>query len=442
MHRVCQQLMRSLWLVGLIIALSGPYHTAQAQSGPTLELELITSEVTNPVDIANSGVAGDGRLFVVEWAGRIRIIDAGGTLLPTPFLDIDSEVAEGMLGMAFHPDYATNGYFYVIYNHEDTNNVSTTRLARYSVDGSDANLADPGSAFLILSYEQPIFDHSGGSLHFGPDGYLYISTGDAGSGSVVQANAQATDVLLGKMLRIDVDGSSGSAADCSLTGNFTIPAGNPFLGVAGFCDEIWALGLRNPWRFSFDRSTGEMWIADVGQNEREEINLEPEAGPGGSNYGWRCYEGSLPFDTDGCNSADAYTFPVYEYNHENGRCSITGGYVYRGVAFPSLQGHYFFGDFCSNEIWSLIDSQRGLTVTTWTVQSTAPLGAIVTFGEDINGEVYLGDFHGRIFRLKPAGPLAATLSAATVRSEERTAPVTAAVFLALSLVTIWSRRRI
>ena len=347
--------------------------SAQAQD---IDVELFASGFNSPVDIQN---AGDERLFVVEQGGVIRILNPDGTINPTPFLNIDPIVnsggERGLLGLAFHPDYATNGFFYVYY----TDLSNDTQISRFSVS-SDPNVADPGSELQMLAFEQPFTNHNGGCLQFGPDGMLYIASGDGGSAGDPGNRSQNLGTLLGKLLRLDVDAPAPY-----------IPADNPYVSDSAALDEIWAPGLRNPWRFSFDASTGDLWIADVGQGSREEINrVSSTAAP--INYGWRCYEGNAPFNTSGCASADNYEFPVAEYTHGSGRCSITGGYVYRGTEYASLDGLYFFADICTGEIGT-VDSSDNLT---WVLDTTQPWSS---FGEDVNNELYAVSLGGGIYRI-------------------------------------------
>lgn len=327
------------------------------------ELQPFASGLSSPVGIAH---AGDDRLFVVQQGGQIRIINADGTINQTPFLNISSIIVsggeQGLLGLAFHPDYETNGRFFVNY----TNPSGDTVIARYQVS-DDPNVASP-TGTVLLTIEQPFSNHNGGDIHFGPDGYLWISMGDGGSGGDPQDNGQDINSLLGKMLRINVDGAT-----------YTSPADNPFVGTDG-ADEIWSYGLRNAWKFSFDRENGDVWIADVGQNAIEEINHESSTEPA-INYGWRCYEGNSPYNLDGCAAQETMTFPVATYNHSDG-CSITGGYVYRGTSYPNLTGKYFFGDFCSKEVgW--VDEDNNLE---FLVNSNI---SITAFGQDASGELYV-----------------------------------------------------
>lgn len=352
------------------------------------DLQLVASGFTRPVDIAH---AGDGRLFIVEQRGLIKIIDESGQVLSTPFLNIDPRVnsganERGLLGLAFHPDYANNGYFYVNY----TNNSGHTTVSRFEVSAANPNVGNPDSELILLTVNQPYSNHNGGDLNFGPDGYLYIGMGDGGSGGDPQNYSQNRQSLLGKMLRIDVN--SGSP--------YGIPADNPFVNETETRDEIWALGLRNPWRFSFDRQTGDMWIGDVGQNAWEEVDFQPASSTGGENYGWRCYEGFNAYNTSGCNSADTYVRPVHHYANSgsNPGCSVTGGYVYRGEDFPALQGMYIYADYCSGRMWSIKpDGQGG-----WVNQDLYFNGSneYSSFGENHVGELFVATLSlGRIYRL-------------------------------------------
>jgi glucose/arabinose dehydrogenase len=368
------------WLVVIILmgfSLNGP-----GQVTPVVYAEGFSS----PVAIANTG--GDARLFVVERGGLIRIIHGDGTIDPTPFLDISGLITaggeQGLLGLAFHPDYSENGYFFVNYTDLDANTV----IARFTVSDSDPDIADAGTREEILSIYQPDYNHNGGDLVFGPDGYLYIGTGDGGSAGDPGNHAQDLSSLLGKMLRIDIDNGTP----------YAIPPGNPYIENAVAADEIWASGLRNPWRFSFDRETGDMWIADVGQDRIEEVNFIPSGSGAGMNFGWRCYEGEEAYNTDGCGSVGDYQFPLYQYYHstDNG-CSVTGGFVYRGQEYLSLEGYYFFADFCNNIIYSLHNSSEQ-----WVLTKNGPYSGnnFSTFGEDQNGEIYVaGITSGTVYKL-------------------------------------------
>ncbi len=350
------------------------------------------------------------RLFIVEKQGRIKILDlTTNMLLATPFLDIDSLVGgglssgdeRGLLGLAFHPDYQSNGFFYVNY----TNNFGRTAVQRYTVSGN-RDVADAGSGLTLMSVFQPFSNHNGGWLGFGPnDGFLYISTGDGGGGGDPGNRAQdITNQRLGKMLRIDVDGDNGPG------GNYGIPADNPFVNEVGD-DEIWAYGLRNPWRPSFDRATGDLYIADVGQGAREEINFQPNDSTGGENYGWRCMEGNGCTGLSGCTCNDpALTDPIHEYFHNVGR-SITGGYVYRGCAIPTLDGTYFFADYVFTRLWSFTYDGNNVLNFTSRIAELSPssdgfsINQISSFGEDANGELYIVDqgsgTTGQVFKIIP-----------------------------------------
>lgn len=338
-------------------------------------LEQFAQGISSPVEMTH---AGDQRLFVVEQTGKIKIINPDGTINPTPFLNLSNLITaggeQGLLGLAFAPDYAITGRFYVDY----TNQSGDTVIARYTVS-EDPNVANT-TGTILLTIDQPFSNHNGGCIKFGPDGFLWISTGDGGSGGDPFLNGQNTNVLLGKMLRIDVSGDT-----------YTIPSGNPFVGQTGKKQEIWSYGLRNAWKFSFDKETNEVWIADVGQGDFEEINKQPSTTTG-LNYGWSCYEGNEPYNSEGCADPESMIFPLAIYDHSSGRCSLTGGYIYRGSLYENLQGKYFFADYCSGEIgW--IDQENNLEFIEETPYS------ITTFGEDVNGELYVGG-SGKIFKIK------------------------------------------
>lgn len=326
------------------------------------------------------------RLFVVEQTGRIRIV-RNGTVAPTPFLDLSAAISaggeRGLLGLAFHPDYATNGRFFVNF----TNPAGNTVIAEYRRSAGDVDVAAPEAARVFFTVEQPFANHNGGMVAFGPDGFLYIGLGDGGSGGDPFDNAQSLDTKLGKVLRIDVDAYP------------TPPAGN----VPGGDPDIWDLGLRNPFRFSFDRGTGDLYIGDVGQNAVEEIDLEPRAA-GRRNYGWRITEGTRCFNpATGCNLT-GLTLPVAEYSHDDG-CSVIGGYVYRGTVIPGLVGRYLYGDFCSHRIWSFVRDGGQVTSALELTDDLDPqraLDSITSFGEDANGELYVVDgAGGLVFRVDP-----------------------------------------
>ena len=347
---------------------------------------LFADGFSNPVEMQN---VGDDRLFIVEKRGVIEILQLDGTTNPTPFLDIQSIVLtpggnydeRGLLGLAFHPDYINNGYFYVNY----IDNFGNTQISRFSVSTSDPNIADPDSEFQILEVEQPYANHNGGCLRFGPEGYLYIGLGDGGSAGDPENRSQNLQTLLGKMLRIDIDNTEGST-------NYAVPSNNPFVGDPNALDEIWSYGLRNPWRFSFDSETDELWIGDVGQGSIEEINRAP-AGVSGQNYGWRCYEGTQEYNTSGCPNQSELTFPMAEYSHSGGNCSITGGYVYRGEIYENFLGVYFYADFCSGEIGTIDQSNNQINHGSYN-------GSWVSFGEDKNKELYIIDNFGSIYKIE------------------------------------------
>ena len=368
-----------------------------------LSTEEVATGLSYPVFL--TAPPGDAsRLMVVEQTGAIRLIK-NGTLVTRPFLDIEDRVKfvdeQGLLGLAFHPDYENNGYFYVYYTALDP--AGQTTVSRFSVAGSDADSAVAASESIVLTQTQPYANHNGGMIAFGPsDGYLYIGLGDGGSGGDPDNNAQTGSTLLGKLLRIDVDGGSP----------YAVPDGNPFVGDANYLDEIWAYGLRNPWRWSFDNFNGDLWIADVGQGTWEEINLRPGWSSGGENYGWRLKEGTHCFNPSlDCDPSAATLDPFYEYEHvigpEGYRCSITGGYVYRGCAVPELEGVYFFADYCSGEIWSL--RYDGISVQAFRDRTQEIVGGntfnISSFGVDALGELYVLDFSasGRVLKIVPDG---------------------------------------
>ena len=368
---------------------------SSAPQGTTPTLRLAAEEFAtgfqSPTDVTN---AGDSRLFVTEEGGLIRIVPSDGTVLATPFLDISDRVSsgleQGLLSLTFDPNYASNGYFYVYYTHRDGGNQLYTRLSRFTVT-ANPNIANPASELMILVITKPFDNNNGGDLNFGPDGYLYLSVGDGGDFEDPNNNGQRTDTLLGKILRLDVDGG-GMAPDCYVSGNYTIPADNPLAdGAGGDCDEIWALGLRNPWRFSFDRSNGNLYLGDVGASTREEINFAPANSPGGENYGWRCWEGTQPGpNTTGCGPAGNYDAPIFEYAHGANGCAVTGGFVYRGTDYPILQGTYVFADFCSGNFWTITGNPTdGWVVTPYGHELLPPNSTPSSFGEDQNGELYV-----------------------------------------------------
>ena len=357
---------------------------------PTIALTTVASGFASPVDMAdpndNSGRVSSGRLFVVEQAGRVRIV-RNGQLDATPLLDISDRVRccgeRGLLGIALPPNFAQKGYFYLNYTTEALGQLQT-RISRFHLS-ADTDIADPDSEQIVLVYDQPHSNHNGGGLAFGPDGFLYIGAGDGGSSGDPQNRAQNLSDILGKMLRIDVE-----------TGNpttYTVPASNPFVGQTNALPEIWAYGLRNPWRYSFDRQTGDLFIADVGQNAWEEIDFQPAASSGGENYGWRITEGTHCYNPNPCDKT-GLVLPIAEYDRDNGR-SVTGGFVYRGAAWPALQGIYLYGDYVTGNIWGLrpVDGRwenRLLLDSSHNISS---------FGQDGAGEIYVIDHAGEILRV-------------------------------------------
>lgn len=364
---------------------AGPAATQPTASTPSVRL-LARFRAAQPVDVTGAG-DGSGRLFIVEKQGRVRVGRlSDNALLPAPFLDVRGLVStggeQGLLGLAFPPGFgSTKQHFYVDYT--DVNGDSV--VARYRVS-ADPNKADAASAERVLWVDQPYANHNGGQIAFGPDGCLYVGMGDGGGSGDPLGNGQRKDTLLGKMLRIDVE--SGVKP-------YKVPPDNPFVGNPAYKPEIWALGLRNPWRFSFDRATGSMYIADVGQNRIEEIDVEP-AGVGGRNYGWNHYEGSLPFPVGSApKPTTGLTFPVYEYGHDRGDDCVTGGFVYRGARYPAWQGRYFFGDFESGRIWSMSTTTNAVELALDT-----PF-LITTFGQDDDGELYLAEYmDGTVYELR------------------------------------------
>ncbi len=360
---------------------------SQALTPPTITLQTFNTTLSVPVGIYNSG---DHRLFVLEQnQADIEILDTNGTYIGT-FLDLTGLVStggeRGLLGLAFHPDYLNNGYFFVNY----TNTIGSTVIARYQVS-ANPQVANPASASILLTITQPFTNHNGGHIAFGPDGYLYIGMGDGGSAGDPGGRSQNPLVLLGKMLRIDIDNGLP----------YTIPASNPYFEQTDTLPEIWALGMRNPWKFSFDRLTGDMWIGDVGQGTQEEIDFEAAGSPGGKNWGWKCYEGNVSYSTAGCQPMSFYDFPVQVHTHAEGYCSITGGVVYRGHSFPALNGLYFFTDYCTGLIMSLYPNGSGGYIETNMFSTGA---GVVAFGESSAGEVYVAKNTNTIYKLADSCP--------------------------------------
>jgi len=373
---------------------------------PAITLTRVVTGLVNPVHVTHAG-DGSGRLFVVEKAGRIRIVQ-DGALLATPFLSIEDRVGssgfeQGLLSVAFPPAYERRGHFYLNYTGLD----GETVVARYRV-GAHPDRAEPASERVIFTQTQPYANHNGGQLAFGPDGYLYIGMGDGGGPGDPDDNAQDSTSLLGKMLRIDVElaapAPSFTATDhvylpVVLGGReaprYQVPQSNPYTDTAGYRGEIWALGLRNPWRFSFDRATGDLYIGDVGQAAYEEIDFQASSSSGGENYGWDVMEGSHCYLGSPCDQT-GLVLPVAEYEHVDGNCSVTGGIVYRGPGSPGLAGVYVYGDYCSGKIWGLV-REGG----TWQQGLLKETGLTITsFGEDETGNLYVADFReGAIYQI-------------------------------------------
>ncbi len=373
--------------VGLVVA-AAPWWVEAGGPPEDLVLTLVANGYDNPAAVTGAG-DGSGRLFVVEQPGRINIVGGGA------FLDIRSRVddagtEQGLLGLAFDPQFASNGLFYVNYTHDPGSGKDVTRVSRFQVSATDPDVADPASESVLLSFEQDGSNHNGGDLHFGPDGYLYISTGDGGGAEDPNDRAQHLDNLLGKVLRIEVGAGPG----------YAVPAGNPFVGVAGALPEIWAYGLRNPWRMSFDRANGDLFIGDVGQYDIEEISYQPSSSGGGENYGWSCREGDVARNYNPCDGSPL-TDPILVYNHDIG-CAVTGGYRYRGV-IGGLHGRYVFGDYCTGRIW--------LARPGWTAEEWGSTGfGLSAFGEDDDGELYLADRDGgEIYRFTSPSAIFAEL---------------------------------
>jgi len=356
---------------------------------PTLTTVLVARGLSSPLDLKFA--PGDrSRIFVVEQPGRIRVI-RDGTLVAAPFLDISGRISaggeRGLLGLAFHPGYAQNGRFFVNY----TDRSGDTHVAEFR-GGPGTDTADAGSERLVLFVAQPFANHNGGGLAFGRDGMLYIGLGDGGSGGDPFHNGQNLGTLLGKMLRIDVD-----------RGNpYAVPADNPFVSTAGARGEVWAYGLRNPWRFAFDGGTGDLFIADVGQGQWEEIDVGLASRRGGENYGWNITEGSHCFQpSSGCSTA-GLTPPILEYGHDEG-CSVTGGVVYRGCRMPGYQGTYFYADYCSHFVRSIrLTNGQASDPRDWTAALGRGLNSPTSFGVDADGEAYIVDQDGEVYRIVPA----------------------------------------
>lgn len=368
-------------------------------AAPSIMTETIVSGLDNPVNIAHAG-DGSGRLFINQKAGQIQLIQPGSGTVSATFADLSDRVLtptssydeRGLLGLVFDPNYTNNGYFYVNYSSRTRTpngcgpvSLGDTVISRFSVDSNNANLADSNSELCLLTIPQPYSNHNGGQLAFGPDGFLYIAVGDGGSANDPLDAGQNNQTLLGKILRLDVHAAAPY-----------IPASNPFVGQANTEEAIWATGLRNPWRFSFDRNTGDLFIADVGQYNWEEINFQSASSTGGENYGWDCLEGTHSHTTNATCLPNPIA-PILEYSHSGGNCSVTGGYRYRGANYPVLNGYYFYGDWCTGIVWA---AQPG-TGQTWDTEQVLNLGmGLNSFGEDENGEIYAVMADGRLLSIQ------------------------------------------
>jgi glucose/arabinose dehydrogenase len=359
--------------LGASIALVWP---GDGESAVAVSLTPVASDLGDALDVVSP--PNDPRQFIVQQSGKILILE-DGRVLPRPFLNVSGKIVsggeQGLLGLAFHPDYARNGRFFIDY----TNRSGDTRVVEYRVS-SKPDRANPGSARTLLAIDQPFANHNGGDLVFGPDGMLYVGMGDGGSGGDPFRNGQNPRSLLGKLLRIDVDGRSGGKP-------YRIPAGNPYAKNGRGAPEVYAIGLRNPWRFSFDRRTGDLWIADVGQNEYEEVDFRRAGTGAGANFGWNRFEGNHQF-SDTPLTGGRSVKPVAEYSHSFGN-SVTGGYVYRGSVVPALRGRYVYADYGSGRVWSMRAGPRPGPASEITGSLGVQLSGVTSFGEDAKGELYV-----------------------------------------------------
>ncbi|HNJ96078.1 MAG TPA: PQQ-dependent sugar dehydrogenase, partial [Ferruginibacter sp.] len=372
-----------------------------AQPVPVLVYSpVVTSGLSSPVDVVNAG-DGSNRLFVVQQGGQVRIV-SGGALLPGNFLDIPDSISgggeRGLLSIAFHPNYESNRYFFVYY----TNTAGDLRITRFQTQAGNPNAADESTGVVILTIPHPTYsNHNGGKLNFGADGHLYFATGDGGSGGDPDNNSQNGNSLLGKMIRINVD-------NFTTPPYYTIPADNPYVTNPSVRDEIFAMGLRNPWRWSFDKQTNDMWIADVGQGAWEEVNFRTLATSGGINYGWRCYEGNAAYNTSGCLPQSSYIAPIFVYPHNSatGGFSITGGHVYRGSEYAAMVGYYICADYVSGNTWLIKSNGAGGWNTT---QQNGLPGNISGFGEAENSDLYALSRNGSLYKVITSTVLPVTL---------------------------------
>ncbi|MDB5283215.1 MAG: type sorting protein [Bacteroidota bacterium] len=357
---------------------------------PQLNLVVVDTGFLGPLDLKS---CGDDRLFIVERSGKIRILHKGGGIEPIPFLDIGpslnmGDAEQGLLGLAFSPTYKQDGFFYLNYN--TGTGAGATQISRFHVNALDSNIADAASEVSVLTFAQSFSEHKGGDMMFGPDGYLYISQGDGGdnnTGPDPLGNGQNKNTFLGKILRIDVRNQS----------TYAVPTTNPFVGQANVKEEIWAYGFRNPWRASFDKLTGDLWIGDVGQDNYEEVNFQAALADGGQNYGWKCREGLHPYDTTGCASS-GFTDPVFEYDHSDSvSCAVIGGFVYRGTQSAKLFGTYVFADYCNGRLYTLKQTSPGIFAA-----DTFPILPVVmchSMGQDNNGELYTLGENGWVYHI-------------------------------------------
>lgn len=395
--------LRSLPRIALLFLLL-PFARLHAQ--PALSLDpVITTGLSSPLDVVNAG-DGTNRLFVVERGGTIKVFDASYNPLGN-FLTVTGITAggeQGLLSLAFHPNYSTNGFFFVYY----TNTAGDVEIARYHVQSANPNQGDPATRTVLLTIPKSETNHNGGKLNFGSDGYLYFGVGDGGGAGDADNNAQNSNTLLGKMVRIDVN-------NFTTPPYYSIPPSNPYVNATDTLHAIYAFGLRNPWRWSFDRSNGDLWLADVGQSVAEEINYLPANATAKVNYGWRCYEGTATYNSSGCLSQSQYVSPVFTYPHNNttGGFAVTGGYVYRGTQFPTLAGYYICADYLSDNIWLIRPNGAAWEVT----QQGGLPGGIAGFGETESGEMMAVSLTGILYQVAVASALPVTMLSFTADAQ-------------------------